>query len=123
MYEDKKLDDVDTDLALLAFDSSTISVSLKLCNWALGKYSRGDVRMHTLLDLRGNTPVQIHIFTKHNQETTVGGHLCTPPADLGEKPYRSSYTITEIATLVSISLFEKTDLNELLTTPKRNKVT
>ena len=79
------------------------------------------MRMHTLLDLRGNAPVQIHIFTKHNQDTTVGGHLCTLPADLGEKPYRSSYTITEIATLVSISLFEKADLNELLTTPEEKQ--
>lgn len=34
-----------------------------------------------------------------------------------KKAYRSSYTVTEIATLVSVSLFEKTDLNELLTTP------
>ena len=34
-----------------------------------------------------------------------------------KKAYRSSYTVTEIATLVSVSLFEKTDLNELLTAP------
>lgn len=61
LYKDEKLDDVDTDLALLALDSTTISVSLKLCNWALGKYSRGDVKMHTLLDLRGGVPVQIHV--------------------------------------------------------------
>ena len=61
LYKDERLDDVDTDLALLALDSTTISVSLKLCNWALGKYSRGDVKMHTLLDLRGGVPVQIHV--------------------------------------------------------------
>ena len=34
-----------------------------------------------------------------------------------KKAYHSSYTVTEIATLVSVSLFEKTDLNELLTSP------
>ena len=34
-----------------------------------------------------------------------------------KKACRSSYTVTEIATLVSVSLFEKTDLNELLTAP------
>ena len=61
LYANEKLDDVDTDLRLLALDSTTISVSLKLCAWALGKYERGDIKMHALLDLRGSIPVQIHI--------------------------------------------------------------
>ena len=61
LYADEKLDDIETDLRLLALDSTTISVSLKLCSWALGKYSRGDIKMHTLMDLRGSIPVQIHI--------------------------------------------------------------
>ena len=61
MYSDEKLDDVDTDLVLLVLDSTTISVSLKLCDWALGKYDRGNVKMHTLLDLRGSIPVQIYV--------------------------------------------------------------
>jgi hypothetical protein len=34
-----------------------------------------------------------------------------------KKAYQSKYTITDIATLVSVSLFEKADLHELLTTP------
>lgn len=61
LYANDKLDDVDTDLKLLALDSTTMSVSFKLCEWALGKYERGGVKMHTLLDLRGSIPVQIHI--------------------------------------------------------------
>lgn len=61
LYANDKLGDVDTDLKLLALDSTTMSVSLKLCEWALGKYERGGVKMHTLLDLRGSIPVQIHI--------------------------------------------------------------
>lgn len=61
LYADEKLEDVDTGLVLLALDSTTISVSLKLCDWALGKYSRGAVKMHALLDLRGGIPVQIHV--------------------------------------------------------------
>ena len=61
LYADEKLDDVNADIRLLALDSTTISVSLKLCAWALGKYERGDIKMHTFLDLRGSIPVQIHI--------------------------------------------------------------
>jgi len=30
-------------------------------NWAKGKYSRGVVKMHTLMDLRGSIPIFIHI--------------------------------------------------------------
>ena len=46
---------------VLALDSTTISVSIKLCAWALGKYSRGAVKMHTVMDLRGSIPVFIHV--------------------------------------------------------------
>ena len=42
-------------------DSTTISTSIRLATWALGKYSKGAVKMHTLLDLRGSIPANIHI--------------------------------------------------------------
>lgn len=61
LYANERFDDVETDLRLLALDSTIISVRLKLCSWALGKYSRGDIKMHTLMDLRGSVPVKIHI--------------------------------------------------------------
>lgn len=44
------------DYELLALDSTTISVSVNLCVWALSKYSKGAVKMHTALDLRGGIP-------------------------------------------------------------------
>lgn len=46
---------------VFAIDSTTISCSIKLASWALGKYSRGGVKMHTVLDLRGSIPDQIYI--------------------------------------------------------------
>ena len=46
---------------LYALDSTTISCSLKLLDWAVGKYSKGAVKMHTVIDLRGSIPVFIHI--------------------------------------------------------------
>ena len=39
-----------------------------------------------------------------------------------KKLYRSDYSITEIATLASVSLFEKASLNELLASPKDKHV-
>lgn len=60
-YRKAKLPDVDIDNAIFALDSTTISTSIKLATWALGKYEKGAVKMHTLLDLRGSIPTQIHI--------------------------------------------------------------
>lgn len=50
---------IDKDVFVL--DSTTISVSIILMEWAHGKYARGAVKMHTLLDLRGGIPSFIHI--------------------------------------------------------------
>lgn len=60
-YHNAKLPDVDIENAIFALDSTTISTSIKLATWALGKYGKGAVKMHTLIDLRGSIPTQIHI--------------------------------------------------------------
>lgn len=52
---------IDWEETIFALDSTSISVSINLAAWASGKYSRGAVKMHTLLDLRGNIPTFIHI--------------------------------------------------------------
>lgn len=49
------------DKEVFALDSTTISVSMTLMDWAHGKYSKGAVKMHLLLNLRGNIPTFIHI--------------------------------------------------------------
>ena len=79
LYADEKLEDVDTGLVLLALDSTTISVSLKLCDWALGKYSRGAVKMHALLDLRGGIPVQIHVSDGRWHDSNMLDKLVVEP--------------------------------------------
>lgn len=61
MYSKVKLSEITIDNVIYALDSTTISTSIKLAAWALGKYSKGAVKMHTLLDLRGNIPANIHI--------------------------------------------------------------
>ena len=61
MYSKAKLSEITIDNVIYALDSTTISTSIKLAAWALGKYSRGAIKMHTLLDLRGSIPANIHI--------------------------------------------------------------
>lgn len=61
LYSKTKLSDITVDNVVYALDSTTISTSIKLATWAYGKYSKGAVKMHTLLDLRGSIPANIHI--------------------------------------------------------------
>ncbi len=61
LYADYSIENLNIDNEIFVLDSTTISVSINLCTWAEGKYSRGAVKMHTLLDLRGSIPEFIHI--------------------------------------------------------------
>ena len=61
LYAKSKLPGIEAENDILALDSTTISLSLKLFSWAPGKYSRGAIKVHTLVDLRGRIPVFVHI--------------------------------------------------------------
>jgi hypothetical protein len=61
LYADYPVPNLDIDNAIYALDSTSISVSINLFTWAEGKYSRGAVKMHTLLNLRGGIPEFIWI--------------------------------------------------------------
>jgi len=61
LYANCPIPNVDIDNEVFALDSTTISVSINLFTWAHGKYSRGAVKMHTLIDLRGSIPEFIFI--------------------------------------------------------------
>jgi hypothetical protein len=52
---------VELDDTVYALDSTTIDVCLSLCPWAPFERSRGAVKMHTLLDMRGSIPTFIDI--------------------------------------------------------------
>ncbi len=80
MYANEPIPDVDIDNEVFALDSTTISLSLKLFSWAPGKYSRGAVKIHTLLDLRGSIPSYILITDGKYHDSNVLDML-TPVAD------------------------------------------
>lgn len=71
MYKNQPIPNVDIDTDVFALDSTTISLSLKLFAWAEGKYSRGAVKVHTLLDLRGNIPTYILITDGKYHDSNV----------------------------------------------------
>jgi IS4 transposase len=52
---------LDIENMVYAFDSTTIDLCLNLFPWAKFRQNKGAVKMHTLLDVRGNIPSFIHI--------------------------------------------------------------
>lgn len=71
LYENQPIPKVDLDNEVFALDSTTISLSIKLCTWALGKYSRGAAKIHTALDIRGNIPTYILISDGRYHDSNV----------------------------------------------------
>ena len=53
--------DVDLTSTVYALDSTTIDLCLSVFPWAHFRSTKAAVKMHTLLDLRGNIPSFIHI--------------------------------------------------------------
>jgi len=60
LYADEDLG-LDLDQTVYALDASTIDLCLSLFPWAPFRSTKSAVKLHTLLDLRGNIPSFIHI--------------------------------------------------------------
>lgn len=60
MYADEPLA-VDLDATVYALDSTTVSLCLSLFRWARFCRTKGAVKLHTLLDLRGPIPAFVYI--------------------------------------------------------------
>lgn len=59
------------DRDMLALDSTTISCSINLMSWAMCKYSKGAVNMHTLIDLRGSIPIFMDITDGRYHDSNI----------------------------------------------------
>src|SRR5437868_4844963 len=65
--------------AVYAFDATTIDLCLKLFPWARFRRRKGAVKLHTLLDLRGNIPCFINVSEGSRHEVNLLDDL-TPEA-------------------------------------------
>ena len=71
---------LDLDNMVYAFDSSTISLCLKLCPWAKYRKNKGGIKMHTLVDLRGNLPVSVYLTSASVNDVKVLDDLYIEPS-------------------------------------------
>ena len=68
---------VDLKDTVYALDATTIDLCLSVFPWAHFQSTKAAIRLHTLLDLRGNIPTFIHISDGKLHEVSVLDHL--PP--------------------------------------------
>jgi transposase len=78
LYRNEKLD-VDLDETLYALDSTTIDLCLSLFPWAKFRKKKGAIKLHTLLDLRGNIPSFIRITSGKIHDVNILDELVPEP--------------------------------------------
>lgn len=70
---------IDINQAVYALDSSTIDLCLSVFPWASFRKAKGAVKLHTLLDLRGNIPSFIHISDGKLHDVNVLDQILPEP--------------------------------------------
>ncbi len=70
---------VELNETVCAFDATTIDLCLSVFPWAPFQRSKGAIRLHTLLDLRGSIPTFIHISDGKTHEVRILDALTPEP--------------------------------------------
>ena len=70
---------VDLDRSLYALDSTTIDLCLSLFPWAKFRRRKAAVKVHTLLDLHGNTPTFLRITDGKTHDVNILDELLPEP--------------------------------------------
>jgi hypothetical protein len=78
LYADEPIG-VELQQTVYALDSTTIDLCLSLFPWARFRRRKGAVKLHTLVDLRGNIPTFVRITHGKTHDVTVLDHLPIEP--------------------------------------------
>lgn len=79
LYIDEALPGLDGLDAVYALDSSTIDLCLSVFSWAPFRSTKAAIKLHTLLDLRGNIPSFIFISDGKMHDVRILDHLVPEP--------------------------------------------
>ena len=91
---------VDLDETVYAFDSTTVDLCLSLFPWAQFRRRKSALKLHTLLDLRGNIPTTVYVTGGQVNDVRVLDQLVLEAGafyllDRGYVDYRRLYLITQ----------------------------
>jgi len=99
LYKDDEFG-VELDQTVYALDSTTIDLCLSLFPWAHFRKQKGAIKLHTLLDLRGNLPSFIKITDGKIHDVNILDDLIPEPGsyyimDRGYLDFSRLYTLTQ----------------------------
>jgi len=99
LYADTDLG-LELDNTIYALDASTIDLCLSVFPWALFRSTKSAIKLHTLLDLRGNIPTFIHISDGKLHDVTVLDILIPVPGafyimDRGYVDFERLFTLNQ----------------------------
>ena len=91
---------VELDQTVYAFDSTTVDLCLSLFPWAQFRRHKSAVKLHTLLDLRGNIPTAVYVTSGGVNDVRLLDQLVLEAGafyllDRGYVDYRRLYLITQ----------------------------
>ncbi len=106
LYAKEKLG-LDLDHTIYALDATTIELCLSVFPWALFRSTKSAVKLHTLLDLRGNIPTFIHISDGKLHDVNVLDILIPEPGafyimDRGYLDFKRLFTLDQTRTFFVI---------------------
>lgn len=107
LYQADELKDIDLDNIIYALDSTTIDLCLSLFPWAKFRKTKGAIKLHTLMDLRGSIPTFIGITDGKVHDVNILDVLYTEPGsyyimDRGYIDYKRLYRLnTELGYFVT----------------------
>jgi hypothetical protein len=112
----------DLDNTVYALDSTTIDLCLTVFPWAHYQSSKGAVKMHTLLDLRGNIPSFIHVSDGKLHDVNVLDLLIPEPGafyvmDRGYIDYARLYVLHQAAAFFVTRAKSNLDARRLYSAP------
>jgi hypothetical protein len=113
---------VELDQTAYALDSSTIDLCLSLFPWAAFRKRKGAVKLHTLLDLRGNIPSLLIITNGKVHDVNILDELTLEPGavyimDRGYVDFERLYTIHRASAFFVTRAKDNCDFRRLYSRP------
>lgn len=108
--------------AAYALDTSTVDLCLSLFPWAPFEHSRGAIKLHTQIDLRGNIPVLVHIDHGRSYDTDILDVMMPEPGaiyvmDRGYLDYARLHRLTEAAAFFVVRAKKNLNLRRMQSRP------
>ncbi len=114
--------DIDLEETAYAFDSTTIDLCLSLFPWARFRTHKAGIKLHTLLDLRGNIPCFIQVTEAKTHDVNALDDLPLEAGafymmDRGYIDFRRLYRFTEAQSFFVVRAKKNLDFRTRSTTP------